>query len=104
MSAAAVEDDGETEAHFMAALELRIHIYLNNSTHTKLEKLKLAMPGMRTSAPWYYIMTARRMISGEVLKYRNGCLIHGRYETNLADSSQFILTPPDAGLQRLRCR
>ncbi len=34
------------------------------------------------------------MISGEVLKYRNGFLIHRRYETRLADSSQFTLTPP----------
>jgi len=41
-----------------------------------------------------YIITARRMISGDVLKYRNGFLIHRRYETRRADSSQFTLTPP----------
>ena len=34
-----------------------------------------------------YIITARRITSGEVLKYRNGFFIHGRYETLLAASS-----------------
>jgi hypothetical protein len=41
-----------------------------------------------------YIMTARRMISGEVLKYRNEFLIHGRYETRFTNSSKFCLTMP----------
>jgi endonuclease YncB( thermonuclease family) len=41
-----------------------------------------------------YIMTARRMISGEVLKYRNEFLIHGRYETRFTNSSEFCLTMP----------
>ena len=39
-------------------------------------------------------MTARRMISGEVLKYRNEFLIHRHYETCFAGSSQFALTRP----------
>jgi hypothetical protein len=39
-----------------------------------------------------YIITAKRMISGEVLKYLNGFLIRGRYETNHSDSSRFPLT------------
>ena len=34
------------------------------------------------------------MISGDVLKYRNGFRINRRYETRRADSSQFTLTPP----------
>ena len=39
-------------------------------------------------------MTARRMISGEVLKYRNGSLINRRYETRVANTSAFPLTLP----------
>ena len=39
-------------------------------------------------------MTARRITSGEVLKYRNGFLIRGRYETHLSASSYFSLTKP----------
>ena len=38
------------------------------------------------------------MISGDVLKYRNGFLIKGRYETRLTGSSRFPLTPPKDGL------
>ena len=34
------------------------------------------------------------MISGDVLKYRNGFLIEGRYETRLTGSSRFPLTMP----------
>ncbi len=44
-------------------------------------------------------MTARRMISGEVLKLRNGLLIHRHYKAHLAGSSQFALTPPNQCLQ-----
>ena len=39
-------------------------------------------------------MTAKRITSGEVLKYRNGFLIRGRYETHLSASSYFSLTKP----------
>ena len=41
-----------------------------------------------------YIMTAKRIISGEVLKYRNGLRISGDYETRFAGSSYFALTVP----------
>ena len=44
-----------------------------------------------------YIMIARQMIAGDILKYRNVFFIHGRDETGLADSSQFSLTPPRGG-------
>lgn len=40
------------------------------------------------------------MISGEVLKYRNGFLIEGRYETPLTRSSRFPLTLPAERLTR----
>jgi putative transposase len=40
------------------------------------------------------------MISGEVLKYRNGFLIEGRYETPLTRSSWFPLTLPAERLTR----
>ena len=39
-------------------------------------------------------MTAKRMISGDVLKYRNGFLIRRGYETRLSGSSEFCLTVP----------
>ena len=43
-----------------------------------------------------YIITARRMISGEVLKYRKGlCFIYADYESGLSGSSGFCLTEPD---------
>ena len=45
-----------------------------------------------------YIMTAKRIISGEVLKYRNGLRISGDYETRFTDSSYFALTVPNAKL------
>ncbi len=35
------------------------------------------------------------MISGKVLKYRNGFLIHGRYGVRLISSSRFPLTLPN---------
>ena len=38
------------------------------------------------------------MISGDVLKYRNGFLIEGCYETRLTGSSRFPLTLPGAEL------
>ena len=47
-------------------------------------------------------MTARRMISGEVLKYRNEFLIHRRYGTCFAGSSQFALTRPFNSLDAQR--
>jgi len=40
------------------------------------------------------------MISWEVLKYRNGFLIEGRYETPLTRSSRFPLTLPAERLTR----
>ncbi len=39
-----------------------------------------------------YIMAAKRMIPGEVLKKQNGLLILARGETCVADSSQIALT------------
>ncbi len=39
-------------------------------------------------------MTAKRIIAGEVLKYRNGLRISGHYETRFAGSSYFALTLP----------
>ncbi len=49
-----------------------------------------------------YIITARRMISGDVLKLRNGegFVVRKRYETALPCSSQFLLTVPLKSLQR----
>ena len=44
-----------------------------------------------------YIITARRITAGNVLKYRNGFLIRGRYETRFRRSSNFALTLPAAG-------
>ena len=41
-----------------------------------------------------YIITARRITSGDVLKYRNGFLIRRGYETRLTGSSEFCLTVP----------
>jgi len=41
-----------------------------------------------------YIMTAKRIISGEVVKYRNGLGISGDYETRFASASHFTLTMP----------
>jgi len=39
-------------------------------------------------------MTAKRIISGEVLKYRNGLGISGGYETRFTSASLFTLTVP----------
>ena len=47
-------------------------------------------------------MTAKRMISGEVLKYWNGFFIPGRYETCFRRSSNFALTLPFEEIVR-RC-
>ncbi len=44
-----------------------------------------------------YIITARRITSGEELKYRNGLRIAGGYGTPLPGSSQFTLTTPNLG-------
>jgi len=41
-----------------------------------------------------YIMTVRRMTSGELLKYRKGLRIAGGYGPPLPGSSQFALTTP----------
>ena len=41
-----------------------------------------------------YIMTARRMNSGEILKYRNGFFIRQDYEVRFRHSSRFALTVP----------
>jgi hypothetical protein len=41
-----------------------------------------------------YIITAKRMISGDVLKYRHGFLIRECYETAISGSSEFPLTLP----------
>jgi hypothetical protein len=41
-----------------------------------------------------YIMTAKRIISGEVLKYRNELHISGDYKTRFASASFFALTMP----------
>ena len=40
------------------------------------------------------------MISGDVLKYRNGFLIRERYETAISDSSEFLLTLPEGEVRR----
>jgi hypothetical protein len=47
-----------------------------------------------------YIITAKRMISGDVLKYRNGFLIRECYETAISGSSEFLLTLPQFPGQR----
>ena len=39
-------------------------------------------------------MTVKRIISGEVLKYRNGLRISGDYETRSTGASYFALTVP----------
>ena len=44
-------------------------------------------------------MTAKRIISGEDLKYRNGLRISGDYETRSAGASLFSLTVPSCGLK-----
>ena len=48
-----------------------------------------------------YIMSAKRITSGDVLKERNGFLIHRRYESCLTASSNFALTSPEAQLAEL---
>jgi hypothetical protein len=48
----------------------------------------------RTAARWMYIITARRIISSELLKKRKGLRIAGGYGRALSDSSQFALTLP----------
>ena len=45
-----------------------------------------------------YIITARRMTSGELLKYRKGLFITADYETLLSGSSRFSLTKPSTGV------
>ena len=45
-------------------------------------------------------MTAKRMISGEVLKYRNGSGISGDYETRIVSASHFALTMPTDALNK----
>ena len=42
-----------------------------------------------------YIITARRIISGEVLNYRKGLFIFAAYERGLYGSSLFCLTRRD---------
>ncbi len=46
-----------------------------------------------------YIITAKRIISGGVSKYRNGLRISGDYETHFTGSSYFALTVPNAKLE-----
>jgi hypothetical protein len=46
-------------------------------------------------------MTAKRIISGEVLKYRNGLGISGDYETRSVSASHFALTMPSDNLHFL---
>jgi len=46
-----------------------------------------------------YIITVRRMTSGELLKYRKGLRIAEGYETPLPGSSQFALTTPSEELE-----
>ena len=41
-----------------------------------------------------YIITARRMTSGELLKYRNGLFISADYESLCFGSSRFSLPVP----------
>ena len=41
-----------------------------------------------------YIITARRITSGEVLKYRNGFFIQGRYKIRFSSSIRILLTIP----------
>ena len=47
-----------------------------------------------------YIITARRMTSGELLKYRKGLFITAGYESLFPGSSRsrFILTVPQEGI------
>ena len=45
-----------------------------------------------------YIITARRMTSGELLKYRKGLFMTAGYGSFLSGSSQFSLTKPRKGL------
>ena len=47
------------------------------------------------------IITARRMISGELLKQRKGLFITADYESLLSGSSQFSLTMPACELRGL---
>ena len=42
----------------------------------------------------YRAFGCSRPVSGQVVKYRNGFLIHRRYGTRLADSGQITLKPP----------
>jgi hypothetical protein len=46
-----------------------------------------------------YIITARRITSGELLKQRKGLRIARGYGTSLPGSSPFALTMPDEGLR-----
>ncbi len=39
-------------------------------------------------------MTAKRMVSSEILIYRNGLCVSGNYETRFGGSSYFTLTVP----------
>ncbi len=47
-----------------------------------------------------YIITARRITSGELLKYRKGFCIAASYGTPLPASSRFALTLPTRGMSR----
>ena len=49
-----------------------------------------------------YIITAKRMISGDVLKYRKGLLIRECYETAIFGSSEFPLTLPFVSVRGTR--
>ena len=46
-----------------------------------------------------YIITVRRITSGELLKYRKGFLTRGGYGTALPRSTSFSLTLPGLPLQ-----
>jgi hypothetical protein len=79
-----------------------VNICPNRLRHTRTVSWQMSMP-----RSWHRsstcrgdrgnpicITTARRITSGDVLKYRNEFRIHRRYETRLTGSSEFTLTPP----------
>ncbi len=51
-----------------------------------------------------YIITAKRITSGLVLKYRKGLrfVMHSGYAAALSSSSHFVLTVPERAMQRFR--
>ncbi len=51
-----------------------------------------------------YIITAKRITSGELLKYRNKFFIHRRYGATQRGSSHFALTLPGQALDLQRHR